>query len=688
MSGKNSSSKKSTEKKATPPASKPQTGKKLPNTTSGLASISKMTWIVGLIVVLVTTIVFSGVTKLHWTNWDDDEYVYENSMVMEGDYKAIFKEPVNNNYNPLPVAMFAWEWELVKDPAGEAKDPTKALEDKARLFHINNLWMHVLCTALVFILMLQMGLNPIWAGLAALLFGIHPLRVESVAWITERKDVMFGTFYVGALIAYLRFLDTKKWLFYGICMILFVLSLLSKIQAVSLPLSMIALDWYRSRKFNMPTILEKVPFFIGSAIIGYIGVLFLSKGETIDTTQTFGLFQRVALGFTSYCLYIVKAVVPYETCTFYPYPKAVTTLHYVGLASAIGAIIGAIFLRKVAKEVTFGLAFFSVNIIFLLQIVGAGSAFFSDRFTYIAYIGLFFALAMLAQRAVKAKPALMPVVAGIAGLWVLGSAVLTWQYVPAWQNTDTLWTDVMEKYPRKVVLAYVNRAQYLRRHSQYLRSQNKTAEAQAEFDRAFQDLTTAIELQPNYHLGYLNRGNIFFDRGEDDKALADYTKVLEILGPIDFNKRIDNAAAGALSNRGAIYSRKGMRMEALADLDLALKINPKDKNTWNNRAVTHFDMGNYTKAIADFTELLKYEPNLSGAVNARGVCYMRLGKWQESLADFNKAVQMDPKSGAFISNRAIAHANLGNKSAALADAQKAQALGQPMDPAFLQSLQQ
>jgi Flp pilus assembly protein TadD len=94
------------------------------------------------------------------------------------------------------------------------------------------------------------------------------------------------------------------------------------------------------------------------------------------------------------------------------------------------------------------------------------------------------------------------------------------------------------------------------------------------------------------------------------------------------------------------------------------------------------------KAIVEFTELLISEPNLSGAINARGVSYMRLGKWQESLADFNKAVQMDPKSGAFISNRAIAHANLGNKSAALADAQKAQALGQPMDPAFLQSLQQ
>jgi protein O-mannosyl-transferase len=687
MSGKKTPANKASEKKATPPATKRAPAKAKAEPMAWMPN--RLTLIIAALVVVVTGIVFSGVMKLEWTNWDDDEYVYENEMVMKGDYKAIFTTPVNNNYNPLPVAMHAWEWNVMADKAAEQKDPTKALVDKAWFFHLNNFWMHLVCTLLVFWLMIELGLNPWWAGLAALMFGIHPLRVESVAWITERKDVMFGMFYVGALIAYIKYLNTKKALFIVICGLLFVLSLFSKIQAVSLPLSMIAIDWYRGRKLNLSWAVEKTVFFLGSLAVGLIGVIILAKGETIDTTQTFGIMDRVALGFTSYCLYIVKAIIPYETCTFYPYPKEVTPLYYIGLIAAAAIVVGAVLLRKVAKEVTFGIAFFSVNIVFLLQIVGAGSAFFADRFTYIAYIGLFFSMAMLAQRAVeKNKAVMLPLLTAIGVVMLAGFGALTVRYIPKWKDSNTIWTDVMRKYPKKVVLSYVNRGQYLRRRGQYLRNQKQVALAQADLDTAFADFNMAIQLQPKYHLSYLNRGNIYFDRGENDKALADYSKVLEILGPIDLKKRIDPAAAGALSNRGAIYSRKGMVKEALADLDLALKINPKDQNTWNNRAVTHFDMGDYPKAIIDFTEFMKFNPNSGGPINARGVCYMRINKWKESLADFDRAIQLEPNNGAFYSNRAIAQANLGNKAAALADAQKAQGLGQPVDPGFLQSLQQ
>lgn len=622
-------------------------------------------WAIASVVVLLTGLVFSGVTKLEWTNWDDDEYVYENIMVMQGDYGAIFSEPVNNNYNPLPVAMHAWEWKQVLD---------KPLPEKAKLFHFNNLWMHLVCTALVFWLMTLLGLKPVWAAVAALLFGIHPLRVESVAWITERKDVMFGMFYVGALIAYVRYLDTKKLWMIGVCGVLFLLSLLSKIQAVSLPLSMLAIDWYRERKFDWKLALEKVPFFIGSAIIGYVGVMYLQQGETIDTDQTFGFAQRFALGLTSYCVYIAKALVPYETCTFYPYPKAVGGLYYIGMVGAMAVVAGAYFLRKISRETTFGLAFFSVNIVFLLQIVGAGSAYMADRFAYVAYIGLFFSMALVMQRIAGRSKSLLPVVGAVAVVMLCASAYLTSQYVPAWENSDTLWSDVIRKYPRKVVLAYVNRGQYLRR--------------QGQNDRAYADFNTAIELQPKYPLSYLNRGNIYFDRNDNDKAIADYTKVLELVGPIDFSKRIEPVAANALSNRGAIYSRIGMRKEALADFDLALKINPNDKNTWSNRGITYFDLGDYPKAIADFTTSFKLDAKNPGGINMRGVSYMRLGRWTEALADFNSAIALDPKMGVFYGNRAIAHANLGNKAAGLADAKKAQSLGQAVDPNLLQSLQQ
>ena len=142
------------------------------------------TWMIAALVVLVTGLVFSGVTKLEWTNWDDDEYVTENRMVLDGDYKAIFTKPVNNNYNPLPVAMMAWEWSQVTPKAvnGEIQNDMPE-EEKARLFHINNLWMHCVCTFLVFWLMTLLGLRPIWAALAALMSWLK----VSVLSISERK---------------------------------------------------------------------------------------------------------------------------------------------------------------------------------------------------------------------------------------------------------------------------------------------------------------------------------------------------------------------------------------------------------------------------------------------------------------------------------------------------------------------
>lgn len=615
------------------------------------------TWALALLVVLITGIVFSGVTKLKWTNWDDDEYVYENEMVMRGDYKAIFNTPVNNNYNPLPVAMHAWEWSLVQD------DP--------RLYHINNLWMHLVCTLLVFWLMKMLGLQPLWAAFAALLFGIHPLRVESVAWITERKDVLFGMLYVGALITYVKYLDSKKWVWIGLAAVLFTLSLLSKIQAVSLPLAMLAIDWYRGRKWGWMVLVEKLPFFIGSVVVGLIGVYFLRQGGTLDATESFGLAQRVPLGLTAYLIYVVKAVIPYETCTFYPYPAQVGILYYLGMTGALVVMGVAVLLRKLSRETTFGMAFFTVNIMFLLQIVGAGSAYRADRFTYIAYIGLFFMLAMVAQR-LAAKRTTLVVVGVAAGILVMGSMAATLRYIPVWKNSDTLWTDVIEKYPQKVPLAYVNRGQYLRREKQT--------------DRAFADFNMAIQLKPTYHLSYLNRGNIYFDRGENDAALSDYTKVITLLSPIDTTKRVDVAIPSALSNRGAIYSRKGMQAEALADFRLALKFNPKDKNTWNNRGLTYFNMGDYTRAIPDFTEFLKLDSASAGVINLRGFSYLQLRKFPEALADFNAAIAKDPKDGNFYLNRAYAQFSLGNRAAGDADIAQAQAMGVPVDTAFVARL--
>jgi len=141
----------------------------------------KYGWLVLLIVLIITGIVFSGSLKLEWTNWDDNLLVYENPLVREPNLQDIFTKPaLYNTYNPLVILTFALEWKLVRD--------------KPFLYHFNNLLLHIFCTALVWVLFRQLGLSIWWSGFAALLFGIHPMRVESIVWISERKDLLLGLF--------------------------------------------------------------------------------------------------------------------------------------------------------------------------------------------------------------------------------------------------------------------------------------------------------------------------------------------------------------------------------------------------------------------------------------------------------------------------------------------------------------
>ena len=206
--------------------------------------MEKHSRIVFFLVLAVTALVFSGSLSLKWTNWDDDLYVYENKLVREGALKKIITPPADpanyNTYSPLVISSFALEWKLVKD--------------RPFLYHFNNLLLHILCTALAWFFFRRMGLSVWWSGFAALFFGIHPMRVESVAWITERKDLLYALFYLAALLAYIRYIASNKALTLLLVFVFFMLSLYSKVQAITMPFVLILLDWYFNRKIGLKVI--------------------------------------------------------------------------------------------------------------------------------------------------------------------------------------------------------------------------------------------------------------------------------------------------------------------------------------------------------------------------------------------------------------------------------------------------
>jgi len=474
------------------------------------------------------------------------------------------------------------------------------------------------------------------------------MRVESVVWITERKDVLFGAFFLLSLIFYIDYLQKKKSVYFILSLGVFVLSLLSKIQAVALAPTLLLIDYWFSRKIDKKLILEKVPFFLLALAIGIAGVWFLRQQGSLDTGTSFPLVQRLFIGSYSFVVYLIKSVVPWEMSALYPYPQKISAVFYLSIIPALAVIAVPAYKFKSNKTLTFGILFFLFNIAFLLQVVGAGQGFLADRFTYIPFIGLFFIFAKAVELAVEKLPRRRSFIYSVLVVYLVLLTGVTFNRMKVWQNSETLWTDVIKKYPN-TALPYNNLGHYLRRQNQP--------------EKALENYNKAIQLEPGKAQPYNNRGKIYFDRGEMDKALADYNKCIE-LEPNHVN---------ALANRGAAFGMQQDWESALKDLNKALEIEPLHSNALSNRAFVWFQIQEYEKSIEDFTSYLAVKPNDADVVNTIGLCYFRLGNNDKALEEFNRSIQLDSSKGAFFLNRSLVFNAKGDKTNALKDAERARA---------------
>lgn len=621
-----------------------------------------------LIAMAVTALCYLPSLSNKLVNWDDDPNIVDNENLKHIDKQSFInmfdldKGNVIGNYNPLPIVTFAIE----KLIAGELN---------TTLIHFTNMLLHVLTVFFVLRLLLHMGIG-IWGALiGALFFGIHPMRVESVAWATERKDVLFAVFFFAALMYYVRWIKTedsgRRMRLYILMIVLATLSLFSKVQAVTLPLSMLALDYWFRRPMSFKLIWEKTPFWILSFIFGLFNLYTLKQtGSTNDDVTNFTFADRLCVGAYSFCVYLFKLLIPYPMSPLYPYPKPLPTIVYLSPIAFIAAWVGVAWLYKKDKRVAvFGVLFFFFNVMFLLQVFGAGQGFLADRFTYVPYFGFFVIAAWFYDKYAKDPAMRSSLNIGMGVLFAL-YAVFTVKQIGIWENGGTLWTHVM-KYEKKLSsLPYWNRGQYYR--------------GQGDFDQALKDYSDAISISPQNPELHNSRGKTYFDMAMSgkfkDKTL-DYTQ----RAIADFNTGLSKpnvkpkTQAEMYINRGAAYASSGNFDQALRDLGDGLKADPKNKNGYFNRSLVYYNLRQYDKAIADYTEYLKYDPYNASVYYERGMLLRGTGKSQEAIVDLTRALQLDPKLGVAYLERARAHAQMGNKSAAQVDYQRAQQMGLKMD---------
>ena len=598
-------------------------------------------WLV-FIALIATLIVFIPSLNNDFVNWDDDVNLYENENtngLNAENIKNIFTTGVIGNYNPLPIFTFAVEREIA------GLNPT--------LFHTTNLILHLLCVLLVFQILRLWRLKPIWALMGAILFGLHPMRVESVAWITERKDVLFGFFFLAAIWQYLLWIrkeDRKVWRYIFI-LILFLLSLLSKIQAVALPLALLAIDYWVERPIRWKLIVEKIPHFVLSLATGILGVIMLQSEGSIDgSADIFNFFDRLFIASFSLLTYLYKLIIPYPLSPLYPYPAALEWFHYASALLPVVILGLLMWSYRRGRPIFFGMLFFLVNVVFVLQLVGAGQAYLADRFTYIAYLGLFFVVCWYLQKWTGDNIQFQSVGVG-ASIIALGIfAFITFNQNKVWENGETLWTHVLQ-YHDDTPLPYGNRGYYYREQDEFLKS--------------IEDYTKAIELKPDAANYYNSRGKSFFDMGNAQMALNDFNMAI----------RYDKSTPEYYINRGGAFAASNQMNQALDDFNVGIGLDPNYPNGYLNRSLLYFNSGRLELALQDYDAYLNLNPGNAEIWYERGLVKRQLRRSREALFDINQAIQLNPNDARYYIERARLYKVFQNPAAMQQDIQQARALG-------------
>ncbi len=560
------------------------------------------------------------------TNWDDRLYIIDNPMIRFLSWEHIremFTTFYAGNYHPLTMLSLAVDYRFGKT--------------EPFAYHLTNILLHAANAVLVYFVIRRLTRKTGVAVLAGLLFGLHPLHVESVAWVSERKDVLYAFFFLLSLLCYIRFAaDTENKKCYWLSILFFILSLLSKGQAVSLAVTLVLADYFLGRKLlSREVILEKIPFFALALAFGVIAVVAQADVRAM-LLEHFPWYERVAFASYGLLMYVVKLILPLGLSAFYPYPvvhtaDAIPVLYW---ACILIWIVPAIVLFKSyrrSKVVFFSILFFLVNIFPVLQLLPVGSAIMADRYAYVPSIGycLLFGWVLAGTDLLqKYRSGYM-----IGAAYLVFAGILAVQRTQVWKDSLSLWSDVIAKRP-KAALAWYNRG-----------LAKKDA---GDIRGALDDFSESIRINPNMAASYNNRA---FAR----KLLKDYRGAIE-----DYTRTIglDSAYTLAWYNRGVAKKELRDFSGAISDLDKAISLNPADPYAYFHRAVAKSQSGDPGGAADDYRKTIALEPRFAGAYLNLGSLYLLQNNATAAAEVLEQGVRSAPGNAALFDNLGYAYLEL------------------------------
>ena len=628
------------------------------------------------VLLLITFLAFLPSLGNKFTNWDDDFYVVNNGVIRELSFQntvRIFTTSYSENYLPLTILSYNFEYEYFK------LNPF--------YYHLDNLLLHLLNCILVFYLIFLLCANNRIAFFTALLFGIHPLHVESVAWVAERKDLLYSLFFLLSLIFYVQYQKFNKIRYLYLTFAGFALSCFSKAMAVTLPFILILLDYFQSRKCDKKVILEKIPFFVLTLIFGVLGFLMQKTHGAIKAEKLSNISDNILNAVYNLGFYLYKIIIPLNLSNIYSYPS--TLFGMIPLIMLV-VLTGVIVYRFKNKIIYFCSLFFLITISPVLQLIPLGNGVPADRYTYIPAIGIFFlSITGLEKLYVRfeSKSIKRKLILSVISVILIIFISLTFLRCFAWYNGETIWTDAIKNDINSKIAIY-----------------NLTVLSfeKGDYDKALTGFSKVIELDPGFDLAYEQRANVYIRLGLYAKARTDIAQIkqnsskkkdickklyelcdrIEGKGKKGINREeaqivedgltflaqgnykgaiIKYTEALALSpgnpeylnNRGVLFSTLNDNLNALKDFDAAIKAVKNDvlPEYYFNRGNLFRKLGKNHKAVADYTNAIQKEKGRSEYYNNRGIAYYNLKDYKLALVDFNQAVFLNPDNKSAVKNR-------------------------------------
>lgn len=625
---------------------------------------NKFVWLAAGLLFLGTLLLYQNVRFYDFVNFDDVEYLLQTPQIEQGlSFSSVgwaFTTLHMANWHPLTWLSYLIDYELYGGFVAGG-------------FHTTNVLLHALNAVFLFFLILQLTGRKIEAYIIAILFAIHPTHVESVAWISERKDVLSTLFFLLTIWVYALYTkrENKPWYYVG-AVLLYAAGLMTKPMLVTLPFVLLLLDYYPLqrtntgeksgilrffthyfRRDNLHLITEKIPFFVLTVISVFVTVIAQSGYGAINTHRASALLiDRIQNAILSYGKYIWLTFYPHDLAIFYPYPQSFDALLIAGIGIGLVAIaVLALRYWRTHPYIPVGWFFFVGTLVPVIGLMQVGSQAMADRYVYIPHIGLFFLIVLLASTYARKHAAVRYASFIIIVFAVVFFVGTSWKQIQTWENNETLYLHAID-----------------------VTASNHTANANLavhyilarEYKKALPYAEAALRVEPGSKKVMHNLGSIHLELGEYDLARQYYKASLSVdstqsnthgdlaktymaLDSTELAEKhllraveLEPTSALHLNNLGSYYLKTGRADLAIEFLTAALKVDPDLYDIYNNFGLVFLDMGKYDQAKTMFQRSTELRHVNSVAHKYLGDINVLEGKYDSALVRFSTALSQAP----------------------------------------------